>query len=194
MQGWEVMKNELKDKIDLSSPHNESEVHKKLKYWIAKKYLDSGTSIDNIEFEYKIDESSHVFTIPDVYIKQSGNIAVYCETKLNWQWLWRFVEKNLPILNQFTKKQVVVFPSNVSALYPTRTDNKEYYKEFRDRNVEVLFSHYKLDIKKTVTMQISNEAFEILNNLRLEHSKELDMSDFIINDLKKLIKNPGVIV
>lgn len=178
----------LKEKLKQQSNRPESQIHKDLKFWIARKYLDDGVSIDEIEFEYKFAESSYNYTIPDVYISRWGGIAIYCETKLDWQWLHKFIEKNLPILKKFTSKQVMVLPKNIGGLYPHR-NNKDFYAEVRYLGVELLFSNVMLkNIKKIVNVQLNSGEFDLLRNI-LDHANyDREDSEIFDSMYKKIMK------
>jgi len=177
----------LKDKFEKTNRPTEGEIHKKLKWWIAKKYLTAKVPVDNIEFEYKIGLSEYVYTVPDVFIKQWGNIAIYCEIKCDWAFVYRFCDKYLPILENNTIRQVVVFPQNVRALYP-KVGRKEFFDRLRELDIEVRYAPYYLDIEKKIDIQLSYESFNVLRELKDKYSELDSIDEFIKNELQNLTK------
>jgi len=179
----------LKDKFEKTNRSNETEMHKKLKWWIAKRYLDTKVPVDNIEFEYKINvpNTNFIHTTPDVFIKQWGNIAIYCEIKCNWSFLRRMEEKYIPFLEERAIKIIAVFPKNVRNLYPYRS-RESYFKELRDNGIEILYAPYYLDVDKMTEIELSQISVNILKALKDKHSKIESLDDFIKNELKNIVK------
>lgn len=177
----------LKEKLKQQSNRPEGKTHNDLKFWIAKKYIEDGCSVDDIEFEYRLARSGHNFTISDVYISKYDGIAIYCETKLDWQWLYKFIERNLPILKEFTSKQVMVFPKNIGGLYPHR-NNKEFYDEVRSHDVDVVFSNVKLDnITKIINIQLTGDEFDLLRSILSHTNCGKDEIDIFNSMYKKIM-------
>lgn len=179
----------LKDKIEQTSRKSEGQIHKDLKYWIAKRYLENGTNIDKIQFEYRYAIDSYAYTISDVSIIENGHTVIYCETKLDWQWLYKFIGKNLPILKEYTSKQIIVFPKNVGALYPHR-NNKEFYDEIRENNVEVSFSNIRLkNIPKIVNVELTSDEYDLLKDILGHVNYDDEEVDLFKSLCKKIIKS-----
>lgn len=176
----------LKEKFEKTNKSTEGEMHKKLKWWIAKKYLTAKVPMKKIEFEYKIKLSEYIYTVPDVYIKQWGNVAVYCEIKCDWSFLERMIEKYLPILKNNTIRVVVVFPQNVRSLYP-RASRKEFFDKLRELDVDIHYAPYYLDIEKKIDIQLSYDSFNILREFKDKYSELNSIDEFIKNELKNLV-------
>ena len=179
----------LKEKFEKTNRPNESEMHKKLKWWIAKRYLDTKVPVEKIEFEYKINipDTNFVHTTPDVFIKQWGNIAIYCEIKCEWNFLRRIEEKYIPFLEERAIKIIAVFPKNVRDLYPHRS-RESFFKTLRDKCIEILYAPYYLDVDKTIEIELSRTSVNILKGLKDKHSKSDSLDEFIKNELKNIVK------
>jgi len=177
----------LREKLE-EKPIKDLKIHKDMKWWIAKKYFDKGVPVSKIEFEYRLQgkEKNQYHTIPDVFIKHFGGVAIYCQTHNKLGWMYKFLEDALPILRQYSEKQTVVLPKNVGVLNPDRRN--EFNSELRKHNVEMMLSPFKLDIEDVeINLKLGYRAVDILTRLNKEYSPEKDLSEFIESDLEKLI-------
>lgn len=173
----------------------ESKLHIAMKQWIADKYIDDGISISDIEFEKKFYEDRnskdyyHRFshTIADVFINSNGGIAVYCELKTSYPWLYDFIEKRLPILKRHCKEQIVVLPENLEMISPMRF--KDYYKQLTKENVGVFVAPCSVDVKnkQQIRIDMTYKSLEKLCKIKNRFCPDRLLVDFIENDLEKIV-------
>lgn len=175
----------LKDKFEKTKHPSEGELHQKLKWWVAKRYFDTKVPVDSIEFEYKVRTDNYmVHTTPDVFIKQWGNIAIYCETKCDWNFIRRMEDKYIPILENNAIKIIVVFPKNVRNLYHYGSRDS-FFKDLRDDYIEILYAPIYLDVDRMIEIELSQTSVNILKSLRNKYSKLESLDEFIKDELEK---------
>jgi len=172
----------------------ESQLHLDMKQWSAERYLKQGVEQKNIVFEKafwkrNLDYRERTrYSRADVFINNNGGTAIYCETNVRNLWLINFIEKKIPIIQDYCSNIVVVFPYNLEMLEPINFQN--HYKELTKCGVEVLISPHCKDVENRSKVQIymSYRALEKLCKLRNKHSPQKPVVDFIERDLEKLVK------
>jgi len=173
---------------------SESQLHLDMKQWIADRYTKQGISKKDIKFEKALWKKNLKpgerlrYSRADVFINDNGGTAIYCETKVRNLWLINFIEKKLPIIQDYCSNIVVVLPYNLEMLEPVNFQN--HYKELTRNGVEILISPHCKDVKNRSKVQIfmSYKALEKLCKLRNKYNPQKPIVDFIESDLEKLVR------
>ena len=179
----------IEQMVEDQSSDAESVLHKAMKKWIAIEYYNKGVSVDQIEIEKKISIGSYSSTTPDVFINYKGGVAIYCQTRNEYTWLYKFLEKQLETLKKHSKKQIVIFPENLEALSPARWHH--CVKELGKENVRVVSAPFDVPVKnkQDIQINISYKALAILIKLRNEYYPNKTLTEFIECDLERIVKD-----
>ena len=175
----------------------ESEVHIQMKHWIANKYVKQGVLPCDILFEKLLYFNTYAkkvatkylrHTAADVFIKNNGNTAIYCQCSCNSLWLKAFIEKRIPIVRENCSHVIIVVPANLEILYPVLY--QRFYRELIKEGVEVIVSPLSLNVmnKSKVPIEMPYRALEKLCNLRNKYSPDKSVINFIESDLERLVK------
>ena len=172
----------------------ESQLHLDMKRWIAERYLKQGVKKEDIKFEKDFRKKQLKpgerlkYSRADVYIRNNGGTAIYCQCKLSNLWLINFVDKKIPIIKDYCSNIVVVIPYNLEMLEPVNFQT--HYKELTRCGVDILISPHCKEIENRSKFQIfmSYKALEKLCKLRNRYNQQKPVVDFIEKDLEKLVK------
>lgn len=170
----------------------ESELHLQMKRWIADKYLKKGIPLSSITFEkllyHKTISKYKTHTAADVFIKEYGGTAIYCQCNCTYLWLASFIDKKIPILKDNCSHIVVVTPANLEILCPMLY--QRFYRELSKCGIEIITSPLSLNVKNKskVPIELPYRVLEKLCNLRNKYSPDKSVINFIESDLERLVK------
>ena len=172
----------------------ESQLHLNMKQWSADRYTKQGVPKKDIVIEKRFRKKNLKpgerirASIADVYVNDNGGTAIYCECKLSNMWLYDFIDRKLPIIQDYCSNIVVVLPYNLEMLEPVNFQT--FYKELKINGVDVLISPHCKDVpnRSVVPITISYRALEKLCKLRNKYNPQKPIVDFIEKDLEKLVR------
>lgn len=173
---------------------SESQLHIDLKQWSAKQYLKQGIEKKDILFEKAFRKKNIKMgerfrsSIADVYIRNDGGTAIYCQCRISNLWLVDFVDRKLPIVKDYCSNIVMVIPNNLELFDPMTFQMA--YTELVKNDVKILIAPYSKEVKNKSKVQIfmSYRALEKLCKLRNKCNPQKPIVDFIEKDLEKLVK------
>jgi hypothetical protein len=180
--------------VESSASNSESVLHKAMKKWVAIENYEQGVPINTFEFEKKIqfqDEMGRKYkhTIADVFINHNNCKAYYCECKLEYQWLYKFIEEQVPALKKYVKDIYVVIPENQEVIDPMKY--RQFITELNHVGVDILSAPFHIDIdrKERVQIELTYNALYVLVKIKNRFKSNKYLCDFIESDLEKIIKN-----
>lgn len=184
----------LERMVEKSASKNESVLHKALKKWVAIENYESGVSVDSFEFEKKIkfnDKMGRLYkhTVMDVFVNHNGGKAYYCQIRNEYQWLYKFLEEQVPVLKKYCKHIYVVIPENQEVIDPMKY--RQYVVELDRVGVEVISAPFSIELNKKehVQIELTYDALHKLVRIKNKFKSNKYLCDFIEKDLEKIIKN-----
>lgn len=180
--------------VEKSASRNESILHKALKKWVAIENYESGVPVECLEFEKKIkfnDEMGRRYkhTTMDVFVDSDGGKAYYCQIRNEYQWLYKFIDEQVPVLKKHAKYICVVIPENQEVLDPMKY--RQYVVECSRVGVDVISAPFRYDVnkKERVQIELTYDALHKLVRIKNKFKYNKYLVDFIEKDLERIIKN-----
>ena len=157
---------------------SESQLHRDLKQWVAEKY-----SKYPVEFERRIWGNSKVYdqTTVDVFVHTTKGIAVYCQTHCIFSWADNFVNRCIPIIKRYAKRQIVVFPENIE--YTNPRSWKKTIDLLTKVDVDIKIAPLKIELKRNnffvlkIPVQVMDKWIDKKNRITSKTTSVLNWID-----------------